>query len=227
MIGTCVNVGTIVAGTVVGKLAGRKMPPALQSTLTNSIALIVIGIGVLDIKDIRNGIVVFASLIVGGIIGETLRIDQGLNWLGTKAEEKFGSDIPENSFSKAFVTSSLLFCVGPLTILGSLEDGISGDYSKLLVKAALDGISSIAMAASLGWGVLLSAATVLLLQGTLTFCASEVKPLLTDIMITEMSGVGGLILLGMGLNILGVTTIRTASLLPALVVALPLASRWG
>jgi uncharacterized membrane protein YqgA involved in biofilm formation len=227
MIGTYINVAAVVGGTCMGRVVGRRMPDRLHQTITNSVGLIIIGIGILDIIGLKNGPLVFASVIVGALIGELTRIEDGIAWIGLKAQERFQPDNSTGDFSKAFVTTSLLFCVGPLTILGSLEDGLRGDYSKLLVKSVLDGFTSMAISASLGWGVLLSALTVLFIQGAITLSAVAIKPLLTPIMITEMSAVGGIILLAMGLNILGVTKIRTASLLPALLIELICASKWG
>jgi hypothetical protein len=133
----------------------------------------------------------------------------------------------EGNFGKAFVTTSLLFCVGPLTVLGSFEAGLAGDYSKLLVKLVMDAISSLVFSTALGWGVALSALTVLVVQGSLTLGAGLLRPLLTPAMVVEMTATGGLMLVGLGVNLLGVAKIRTASFLPALVVAVLAASRWG
>jgi uncharacterized protein len=132
------------------------------------------------------------------------------------------SGAEDSTFSKGFVTASLLFCVGPMTILGSIQDGLSGDYTLLASKAILDGFASLALAASMGWGVLFAALTVLVYQGGLTIGAGLVKTLLTEAMVAEMTATGGALILAIGLNLLDLTLIRVANFLPALVIAPPL-----
>ena len=229
MTGTLINTATVVLGTLAGRLVGERLPVRIQETQMAVIGLITLALGA------HNALSVFApghpsneflaallALLVGGWVGEALGLDERINALGRVAEARFtkqdGSS-GEGDFARAFVTTSILFCVGPLTVLGCFDDGLNGDIRKLVVKSVLDGVSSAAFAAALGWGVLLSAGTVFFVQGALTFAAGLLRPVLSDAMVSAMTGAGGVLLLGLGLNLLGVTKIRTASLLPALVLA--------
>lgn len=213
-------------GTVIGQFAGRRLPERFHQTLMQAIGLITIALGILDLQKTENALVMLGSLLAGGLIGELLRIEDGIAALGQWAQKRLGEG-GEGDFGKAFVTTSLLFCVGPLTVLGSFEAGLEGDYSKLLVKSVMDGISSLVFSTALGWGVALSAATVLVVQGALTLGAGLLRPLLTQPMIMEMTATGGLMLIGLGANLLGIAKVRTASFLPSLLVAVFAASRWG
>jgi uncharacterized membrane protein YqgA involved in biofilm formation len=226
--GTLINTATVVLGTLAGRLVGGRLPVRIQETQMAAIGLVTLALGA------HNALSVFApghpsneflaallALLVGGWVGEALGLDERINALGRVAEARFtkqgGSG--EGDFARAFVTTSILFCVGPLTVLGCFDDGLNGDIRKLVVKSVLDGVSSAAFAAALGWGVLLSAGTVFFVQGALTLAAGLLRPVLSDAMVSAMTGAGGVLLLGLGLNLLGVTKIRTASLLPALVLA--------
>ncbi len=178
-------------------------------------------------------LVVLGSIVLGGILGEAIDFDRGLErlgrWLesqvsklplGMPSAEVDGKTTP--SFTRAFVTASLVFCVGPMTILGSIQDGLSGDYQTLAVKSMLDAFSSLAFASSLGIGVPFSGLTVLVYQGALTLAAGWLKGAFTPAMINEMTATGGLLILGIGFQLLEIRRIRVANLLPALVFA-PLA----
>jgi uncharacterized membrane protein YqgA involved in biofilm formation len=166
----------------------------------------------------KNILVVLGSLLTGGIVGELVRLHEGLNRLGDILQAKLTAE-KDSMISKGFVTASLLFCVGPMTILGSIQDGLSGDYTLLATKSILDGFASLALAASMGWGVLFAALTVLIYQGALTLGAGLAKMLLTEPMVAEMTATGGTLILAIGLNLLDLTTIRVANYLPALVLA--------
>lgn len=228
MIGTLLNTATVVAGTLVGRLLGGRLPARVQETQMAAIGLVTLALGA------QNALTVFAAghgpaeflaallaVLVGGWIGEALNLHDRMNALGRIAEARFtkpGAN-DDGNFARAFVTTSLLFCVGPLTVLGCFDDGLRGDMTKLAVKSVLDGVSSAAFAAALGWGVLLSAVTVLVVQGALTLAAGLLRPVLSNAMVGAMTGAGGIMLLGLGLNLLGLTKTRIASLLPALVLA--------
>ena len=236
MVGTLLNTATVVAGTVIGRLLGSRFTPRIQETQMAALGLATTVIGV------QSALIAFApghppaqflaallAILCGGAIGEVLRLEDALAALGKRAEAHFARTNTSGDFARAFVTTSLLFCVGPLTILGCLDDGLRGDISKLTIKSLLDGIAAAAFAAALGWGVLLSAVTVLVSQGTLTLCAGLLRPFLTSGMIAALTTAGGIMLLGLGLNLLGVTKIRIASFLPALILAplfLLLLGRW-
>jgi uncharacterized protein len=166
----------------------------------------------------KNILIVLGSLLAGGIIGELVHLHEGLNGLGDILQAKLTVE-KDSMISKGFVTASLLFCVGPMTILGSIQDGLSGDYTLLATKSILDGFASLAIAASMGWGVLFAALTVLVYQGGLTLGAGLAKALLTEPPVAEMTATGGTLILAIGLNLLDLTTIRVANFLPALIVA--------
>jgi uncharacterized membrane protein YqgA involved in biofilm formation len=157
------------------------------------------------------------SVIVGLVIGEILGIDASLTRFGDYLQGRFSKE--ESPVSPAFVTTSLLFCVGPLTILGSLEDGLTGDYSLLALKSALDFVASLSFASVLGWGVLLSAGTVLVVQGTVTLSAGLLEEVVTGPMIEAMTATGGVLILGLGLDLLELKEVRVANMLPALLIA--------
>ena len=171
----------------------------------------------------QNAIVVVLSLLIGIVLGELWNIEKGLNNLGTWLEVKVLNSTDESSqkrFIKGFLTASLLFCVGPMAILGSVQDGLTGDYQLLVVKSILDGFAALAFAASMGVGVLFSIIPVLLYQGGITLLAIQAQSFFTEAMITEMSAVGGVILLAIGIGgLLELKPIRTANFLPALVLA--------
>lgn len=230
MTGTLLNTTTVIVGTLVGRLLGDRLPARIQETQMAAIGLVTLVLGA------QNALAVFApghgpaeflaallALLIGGWTGEVLGLEERINALGRVAEARFVKPAKNNNsdgnFARAFVTTSILFCVGPLTVLGCFDDGLNGDIRKLVVKSVLDGVSSAAFAAALGWGVLLSAGTVFFVQGALTLAAGLLRPLLSPAMVSAMTGAGGVMLLGLGLNLLGVTKIRTASLLPALVFA--------
>jgi uncharacterized protein len=166
----------------------------------------------------KNILVVLGSLLAGGIVGELIRLHEGLNKLGDALQVEF-SPGKDSTFSKGFVTASLLFCVGPMTVLGSIQDGLNGDYTLLATKSILDGFASLAFAASMGWGVVFAALTILIYQGGLTLGAGLVKTVLTEPMVVEMTATGGTLILAIGLNLLELTTVRVANFLPALLIA--------
>lgn len=230
MTGTLLNVGTVLIGGAIGTLVGGRIPPTLRLTLMQAIGLTTLAIGVYNILPAGNPLILLASIVLGGILGELLRIEQGLDRLGKLAQDAVSrfqpapGEGPRVPVTQGFVTASLIFCVGPMTILGSFQDGLTGAYETLALKAMLDGFTAAMLASSLGWGVLLSAVTVLVYQGALTLAAGMTRGLLTDPMIAAMTAAGGLLIVGIGLNILEVARIRVGSMLPSLAVAPVLAA---
>ncbi len=222
-IGTVVNVLTVLAGTLVGVLLGTRLPERLRTTVLQAVGLVTLVIGARDALGTRNVVFPLVALILGGALGEALRIEDRLEALGGAIRRRFEKDGggDDARFVEGFVAASLLFCVGPLTILGSIRDGLGGpDHAQLLlVKAALDGTVAIAFASTLGWGVGFSALTVIVVQGTLTLAAGAADRVLTDRMIVEMTAAGGVMVIGIGLRLLDVKKIAVGSLLPALVLA--------
>jgi hypothetical protein len=237
-IGTVVNVVTILGGTTTGVVLGHRLPERLRVTVLQAVGLVTVVIGVQEAFGTRNVVFPLVALILGAVIGEALRIEARLEAAGRAIRDRLphppaaagdgeGEDAAEDTgagsqrFVEGFVAASLLFCVGPLTILGSIRDGLGGpDHARLLlVKAALDGVMSIAFASTLGWGVAASALTVVVVQGTLTLVAGAADRVLTHRMVAEMSATGGILVIGIGLRLLDIRKIAVASLLPALVLA--------
>jgi uncharacterized membrane protein YqgA involved in biofilm formation len=174
-------------------------------------------IGVKMMVTTQNVLIVLVSVVIGGVTGELLQIEARLDRFGARVEARFSRN--GGTFAKALVTSSLLYCVGPMAILGALQDGMRGDYAILLTKSGLDGIASVAFASTLGVGVLFSVVPVAAYQGGITLGASALAPYLSGTVVSEMTATGGLIIVGLALNILHVAKIRAANLLPAIAIA--------
>jgi uncharacterized membrane protein YqgA involved in biofilm formation len=174
-------------------------------------------VGVSNFLEHANPLVPLVSVVAGLVVGELLGIEDALKRFGDYLEKRFSKG--ESPVSRAFVTTSLLFCVGPLTVIGSLEDGLRGDYSLLALKSGLDFIAALAFASVLGWGVLLSAGTVLVVQGALTLGAGFIEPFVTDAMISAATATGGVLIVGLGLGLLELKQVRVGNMLPALVFA--------
>ncbi len=187
-------------------------------TLIKGLGLFTLIVGLQMAFKTDNVIITLVSVIIGGIIGELLNVQAQLDRLGNALQARFGA-ASNNRFSEGFVTTSLIFCVGPMTILGSLQDGLTGDYQLLSIKSILDGFVALTFAAGFGFGVAFSALTILIVQGSISLTASHLESLLTDIMINEMVAAGGLIILGIGFVLLELLRIRVANYLPALVIA--------
>jgi uncharacterized membrane protein YqgA involved in biofilm formation len=182
-----------------------------------ALGLVTVLIGIKMVTTTENVLIILVSMVIGGIVGELLQIEQRLDRFGSRIEARLSKE--GGAFTKAFVTSTLLYCVGPLAILGALQDGLQGDYSILLTKSGLDGVASVAFASTLGVGVLFSTLPVALYQGGITVAASLLQPYLSSPIINAMTATGGLLILGIGLNILKISQIRVANLLPAILVA--------
>lgn len=222
MEGTIVNTLAVLAGGLGGLLLRRRFPERVRDTVMQGIGLATLLIGFQMALQTRNVLGVIVSLAVGAVVGEGLHIEDGLEALGRWAERRVGTAGTQSNFARAFVTSSLLFCVGPMTILGSIQDGLGQPPLLLYTKSLLDGISSVAIGAALGAGVLLSAGTVLFYQGALTVAAGAVQRVMTPEMTRELTATGGALIIGLGLGILQIRGVRVGSLLPALLVSVAL-----
>ena len=200
---------------------GRFLPTGLQQTVKTVIGLFTVVIGVSMALHTRNQLILLVSLLSGAVIGELLRLDDGLQALGRRAERLSGGSSSGSGgrVATAFVTTSLIFCAGPLTILGAFDDGARGDVTLLAIKSTLDGFTAILFAAALGWGVLLSAGTVLVYQGTLTALAFLLHAGLGEAQVAELTAVGGVAVLAIGVTLLELKLIRAANLLPGLAIA--------
>lgn len=216
-IGTAINVVAVLVGGGIGTLVGAKLPEAMRRTAMQAIGIVTLLVGVANFLEYDNPLVPLVSVVAGLVVGEFLGIEDALKRLGDALQKRFSRG--ESPVSRAFVTTSLLFCVGPLTVIGSLEDGLSGDYGLLALKSALDFIAALAFASVLGWGVLLSAGTVLVVQGSLTLGAGFLEPLVTDAMISATTATGGVLIFGLGLVLLDLKEVRVANMLPALLFA--------
>lgn len=218
MTGTWINIATVLIGCCLGLLLGKRFPERLRETLIKGLGLFTLIVGLQMAFKTDNVIITLVSVIIGGIIGELLNIQAQLDRLGNALQARFGAS-SNNRFSEGFVTTSLIFCVGPMTVLGSLQDGLTGDYQLLSIKSILDGFVALTFAAGFGFGVAFSALTILIVQGSISLTASHLESLLTDIMINEMVAAGGLMILGIGFVLLELLRIRVANYLPALVIA--------
>lgn len=215
LIGTIVNAAGILAGCVVGLLLGKLIPKRLSDAITKAVALCVFYIGVSGMLADENTLVLILSMVLGTVLGELLRLDDRLNSFGSRVEGWFAAHGVRGRVSEGFVSASLLFCVGAMAIVGSLEAGLSGSHATLYAKSALDIISSAVYASAMGFGVALSAVPVLLYQGAITLCASLLSPVLTDVVIVEMKSVGSLLIVALSLNMLGLTKIKVMNSVPA------------
>lgn len=222
MLGTIVNSAAIVLGGLLGLLFGRALPEKMKSTVIQGIGLAVLLIGVSMALETKNPLIVIASLVLGGLIGEWIDIELRLQQLGDWFERKLSKLKTAGNFSKAFVSTSLIYCVGAMAIMGSLESGLKGNNSILFAKSMLDGISALVFASSLGIGVVAAAIPVFLYQGSITLAAGMLQSVLSSSVIAEMSATGGLLILGIGFNILEIKEIKVGNLLPGIFFSVPL-----
>ncbi|NLY89770.1 MAG: DUF554 domain-containing protein, partial [Firmicutes bacterium] len=228
-IGTLVNVIAIITGAVAGSLVRGGLPEKIKSIIMQGVGLAVMFIGLSGALQglftvAGNGLerqyvmLMIASMVIGGIIGELLQIEAGLEKAGRWFEKKFARS--ERTFAQGFITASLVYCVGAMAIVGALEDGLIGDVTTLFSKSILDGVTAVIFAAGMGMGVALSALPVLVYQGSITLLAGVLRPLLTVTVIQQMSLVGGILIFAIGLNLLKITRIKVGNLLPAIFIPL-------
>lgn len=217
MIGTIVNSVTIVLGCLIGLLVKGRVSQKISDTVMNGVALCVLYIGISGSLKGEDTLVTIICIAIGALIGEFIDIDKWLNKLGKFLESKFNKEQKEGSvsISQGFVSASLLFCIGAMGIVGSLQSGLTGNHETLFAKSILDGIISIIFTATLGIGVMFSSVSVFLYQGIITIGASALSGVLSTQVINSMSAVGSLLIIGLGLNMLKATNIKVANLLPA------------
>lgn len=228
MTGTFINVATVLVGTALGTVLGGRFPDRVRETVMHVLGLFTILLGVdAGLQTFRPPLaeaaprfavlLILGSLLVGGVVGELVGIDSGLTRVGEALRARFGRG--QARFVEGFVVASLVFCVGPLTILGSIQDGLTPGFELLAIKSMLDGFAAMAFAAVLGWGVGFAALTVLVFQGALTLSAQAAAGAFSPAVVAAMTAAGGLMIMGIGLRLLELREVRVASLLPALVLA--------
>ena len=218
MLGTIVNFFAIIIGSIIWLLFKKIIPENFKLTIIQGLGLCVILVGILNALKSDALLLIIISIVIGSYIGELLKIENNLLKLGQWFENKFAND--DNKFVKAFVTASLIYCVGSMAIVGSLESGLTGNHKTLYVKSLLDGIVSIIFASSLGLGVIFSSIIVLLYQGSITLASSLLKPLLTEAVINQMTAIGGLIIIGIGINLLEIKKINVGNMIPSIFIPL-------
>jgi len=225
MVGTFINVGTVLVGTAIGTTVGPRLPSGMQQRVLAGLGMITLVIGV-DLalawgrEDTSQStpLYVLGGVLLGGLVGEAIGIERWLERLGGYAQARL-SRSAHSRVSEGFVDASLLFCVGSLTVVGSIQDGLTGDYQTLATKAVLDGFAAIALAATLGWGVGLSVITILVVQGGLTLGAGLFEDLLQGEALAVLTSAGGVTIIGIGLKLLAIKDVKVGNFLPALVIA--------
>lgn len=221
MLGTIVNALAVIGGCIIGLIVKGRLTEKISNTIMSGLALCVLYIGISGALKGEDTLLLIICIAVGALIGEIIDIDKRLNNLGDYIEKKINSKKNDKkadkiSISEGFVTSSLLFCVGAMAVVGSLESGLQGNHTTLFAKSVLDGVSSIIFTSSLGIGVMLSSVAILVYQDSITLLAGCLSSVLTDSVISNMSAIGSLLIMGLGTNMLGASKIKVANLLPAI-----------
>ena len=217
--GSYINVALVVLGGAIGLLVKKGLPERVSDAVMKGLGLCVLYIGISGCLKGENALIAVVSMAVGTIIGSAVDLDKRMNNLASKIEKKLSKNSDgENHLAQGLVSATLLFCVGAMAVVGSLDSGISGDYSTLATKSVIDGVSSIVLASTLGYGVLLSSIPVLLYQGSITLLAGVVAPFLNEYTVNEMTCVGSLLIIAIALNMLKVTNIKVMNSLPAVFI---------
>lgn len=233
-LGTLINLATVACGGLIGLYAGHRFPERIRRTIMQGIGLTTIAIAVVGFeplfdadRGLRRAVILIAALTLGAICGELLHLEERLEGLGQRIQQRFGIDREDTApistgshspFVEGFVVASTVFCVGPLTLLGSVEDGLGVSIRLLAIKSTLDGITAIGFASVYGWGALASLITIAVVQGGFTLLAAIVDPLLTTEVLAQLGAIGSLLVLGIGLRLLEIKDIRVVALSPALII---------
>lgn len=223
MIGTLINFGAIILGGLLGLLLGSRLSDRIKTTVISGLGVFTLLYAISLFLKTQNSLIVLGSILVGVLLGEWAHLQEGVEKLGGWMESKFSRNSESearNRFIHGFLTTTLIFCIGPMAILGALDDGITGNINTLVIKSVLDGFAAMAFASTLGAGVLFSSVMVLLYQGAISLLASQIQSFMSENMILELTATGGVILAGIALsNLLEIKKIRTASFLPVLFIA--------
>lgn len=224
-VGSIVNALTIIGGSLIGCWLQSRFPERIRAIVFQGLGLCVLLIGIQMALKVENILIVIFAILLGGISGELMRLDTLFEKLGNRFKKIIKSKNPK--FTDGLITASLIYCIGAMAIIGALEEGINGDPTVLFTKAILDGFASVALAASYGSGVLFSFIPVLLYQGAMTFGAGFFQQYFSDMIIAQVTACGGLLIVGIGINLLELTEIKLANLLPALGFVVILTALWG
>jgi uncharacterized protein len=223
LIGTLINTAAILVGGSIGLFARTGIPERYQRMILSGLGLFTLAIAFNLFLDGERSLVILGSVLFGSLLGEWLDIEEKLGRLGARFEALYiraNGGTANDGFVRGFVSSSLLFCIGPMAILGSIQDGLTGDFQLLLIKSVMDGFATMALTTTLGVGVIFSALSVLLYQGTITLLAVQLQSILSDAMISELNAVGGILLMGLAIStLLEIRPIRVGNMLPALVLS--------
>lgn len=228
--GTLVNTANIIVGSLLGLVIHKGLAPRFNDMIMKGIALCILVIGIEGSLNSQNMIIVIISIVIGGIIGEALQLDKLLIHLANHLQGIVAKNNPESTFAQGFMSATMLFCIGAMAIVGSLQSGLANDNQMLYTKSILDGITALILASSHGIGVAFSALAVLVYQGTLTLSASFLAPFLSQVTITEMSTVGSVLLIGLGFNLLEMTQLKVTNYIPAIflpIILIPLGQFLG
>ena len=219
MLGTIVNAAAIIAASLLGILLRGRISHRYSTILFDGLAICIIVIGIINALKVENMLLVIGSVVVGSLLGQWMGIEDRLDRVSHRLEERFAAqDDTEGQFAKGFITSTLLFCVGSMAIVGSLQSGLAGDHSILFSKSALDGVTSVLLASTMGLGVLFSAIPLFLYQGIITLGSSFAKDLLTPMAIADMSSVGGILIIGIGISMMNLKKIAIGNMLPSVFI---------
>ncbi len=224
MIGTILNVLTVIIGGTLGTFLGARLPAKMRETVMHGLGLLTMVIGIQMALTTRNMLIVLASILFGAVIGEWIGVQSWLDTIGQRLENRFAREGDGGRFTRGFVTASLIFCVGPMTILGSIQDGLVGDYNLLAIKSTLDGFAALAFSSTLGIGVAFSALTVFIFQGGISLAAILLGGALGTVSretpwVIEMTATGGVLIMGISLVLLELKQVRLGNLLPAIFIA--------
>lgn len=218
MIGVFANVATVIIGSILGLIIKKGISKRISTAMTTATALAVVYIAIDGMVQGENTLVLVLSLIIGAVIGTLLNLDAHLKNIGSKLENKFKNQDSDTQIAQGLVSATLLFCVGAMTIVGALESGLRGNHEMQLTKAILDFVSSVVLASTLGWGVMLAAFSVFAIQGSIVLLAQIVAPYLSSYVIGEMTCVGSVLIFALALNMLGITKIKLMNLVPAIFI---------
>lgn len=220
MLGTWINFAAIIVGGALGLFLGSRLSDRVKNTVIAGMGLFVIAIGIKMFLETTNSIIPLGGLLIGGLLGEWWKIEEGFSKLGSWLERRFMPQKEEGGqerFLRGFLAASILFCSGPMAILGSIQGGLYGDHQMLIIKSILDGFIALSFASTMGVGVSFSALPVFIYQGAITLLAEQLRPLTTGLMLSEMTAVGGLVLMAVGVSsVLNLQKIRVGSFIPAL-----------